>query len=322
MAFKPATGKMTFNGQDSSISLEHVLSFKYLGVPISCSSYSLFKAFNESVLKKTRNYLQSVLSLTKSGPDKSELAHTLWSRVAIPAILYGSEVLPLTQTTINEIERCQSQVGKFILQVPRNTANVSANIDAGLQPIWSLIVEKYLTYATKTMSKPHSYWPKLAMEEQISLGDKSLYTKTLLKYKILTGSFGAPPVQIKRLVKDAASLAVISEQHKVAVTTSAMNRPSRNNWFRRKSWVNDSPFSKIFAEFRACNAGLGNRGPTKDGQFFKLCPLCAKVCAALDLINSFIQMFPSFSFLSIYGNESKTNKNQNAVQLGPSYQLK
>ena len=49
-----------------------------------------------------------------------------------------------------------------------------------------------------------------------------------------------------------------------------------NKWFRHKAWVNDSGFSKIIAEFRACNCALGNRGPTKDGQFFKLCPLCSK----------------------------------------------
>ena len=285
MAYKASTGKMVFNGPDTSISLEHVLSFKYLGVQISCSSFSLFKAFNESVVKKATNYLQSVLSLTKSGPDKSEMAHVLWTRVAIPAILYGAEVIPLTQATINEVERCQSQVGKFILQLPRNSANVSANIDAGLQPIWSLIVEKFLLYATRTMTKPQSFWPKLAMDEQISLGDKSLYTKTLLKYKTLTGSFGAPPEQTKKLVKDRAVLAVISEQIKVAVTTSSMNHPSRTGWFRRKKWVNDSPFSKIFAEFRACNARLGNRGPTKDGQFFKLCPLCAKVLNSINIFN-------------------------------------
>ena len=44
----------------------------------------------------------------KSGPDRSNLAYTLWNAVALPSILYGSEVIPLTQGTINEIEKCQS----------------------------------------------------------------------------------------------------------------------------------------------------------------------------------------------------------------------
>ena len=56
-----------------------------------------------------------------------------------------------------------------------------------------------------------------------------------------------------------------------------MNGPGfsiKDDRWRPKSWVNDSCFTRIFAEFRSCNSGLGNRGPTKDGRFFKLCPLC------------------------------------------------
>ena len=68
--------------------------------------------------------------------------------IALPAILYGAEVILPTQDTIVTIEKCQNQVAKFMLQIPQSSANISSCIDAGLQPVWSLIPQlielKYL----------------------------------------------------------------------------------------------------------------------------------------------------------------------------------
>lgn len=275
------TGKTVFQGTDQlcPIILETVLSFKYLGIPLSSAPYCLFRSFNEQAKKKAHSYLSSVLSLVRSGPDRSDMAHTLWTKCALPSILYGSEIIPLNQGTISEIEKCQTLVGKFILQLPRNSADVVSYIDAGLKPIWAVIAEKVLVYAQSTMGKPSSYWPKMALTENISFGPQSPYTRYLLKWKDATSSFGLKPNQIKSSVNRAAIVSILDKQRATCVTTFAMNGPGlspSNRWFRPKAWVNDSGFSKIISEFRACNSGLGNRGPTKSGQFFKLCPLCSR----------------------------------------------
>ena len=280
MSYEAATEKIKFEGNSTlcSLTLEQVVSFKYLGIPLSSSPYGFFKSFNEQVKTKANNYLHSVLSLVRTGPDRSELAHTLWTRCALPSILYGSEIIPLNQGTIHEVERCQSLVGKFILQIPRNSTNVPVYIDAGLKPIWALIAEKVLIYSKSVMSKPSSYWPKLAMEENLSLGPKNPYIKYLLKWKEAT-NFPAPR-QIRKNVTHAAVASVLDEQRASCVSSFALNSPGLSpgtSWFKPKPWVNDSCFSRIFSEFRSCNAGLGNRGPTKDGRFFKLCPLCSNV---------------------------------------------
>ena len=113
MTYDAATGKMRFssNNCEKGIELEQVLMFNYLGLPIGAGPYSLFRAFNENVKKKAKSYLTSVLSLVKAGPDRSDLAYTLWTRCALPSILYGCEVLPLNQLTVREIEKLSPCIG-------------------------------------------------------------------------------------------------------------------------------------------------------------------------------------------------------------------
>ena len=281
MTYDASTGNTVFTGPDSSsISLEQVLSFKYLGIYLNISPHNLFKDFNDNVKKKAQSYMSSVLSLTKTGPDRADLAYTLWSSVALPSILYGSEIIPLTKGTISEIEKCQSSVGKFILQIPRSSANVSCNIDAGLKPVWAVVAEKALLFAKAIMSRPVSYWPKLAMRENLALGRQNPYTKYLMRLKIDSNIVSlSTSKMIKKSVQKAAVDNVLQLQKETYLTTFAMNGPgasSNQKWFKPKTWVNDSGASKLLAQFRACNAGLGNRGPAADGQYYKLCALCDK----------------------------------------------
>ena len=275
MTYDASTGNTVFTGPDSSsISLEQVLSFKYLGIYLNISPHNLFKDFNDNVKKKAQAYMSSVLSLTKTGPDRADLAYTLWSSVALPSILYGSEIIPLTKGTISEIEKCQSSVGKFILQIPRSSANVSCNIDAGLKPVWAVVAEKALLFAKAIMSRPVSYWPKLAMRENLALGRQNPYTKYLMRLKIDSNIVSlSTSKMIKKSVQKAAVDNVLQLQKETYLTTFAMNGPgasSNQKWFKPKTWVNDSGASKLLAQFRACNAGLGNRGPAADGQYYKL----------------------------------------------------
>ena len=161
----------------------------------------------------------------------------------------------------------------------RNSTDIVANIDGGLQPVWSIVAEKALSYSSKVMKYPLSYLPKIAMEEQLSLGTRSPYIKYLIKWKKATNTFGLDDKTMKDNILKAAIDDVMNEKITNSTSSFPMNCSStikRSNFFRPKWWVNDSGFCKIFAEFRSCNSSPGNCGPTEDGRFFKLCRLCSK----------------------------------------------
>ena len=284
LSFNAVNDQVLFEVADlPPLVLDQVIAFKYLGIPVNSTPYNFFKSFNEQVRKRAKSYLTSVLSLVRSGPNRSDLAFSLWTCCALPSILYGAEIIPLTQESIKEVERCNTLVGKFILGIPRSSANVAAYIDAGLRPISSLIAEKVLLFASRTMSKPASYWPKKALTENLSQGSLSPYTRYLTKWKIATNCHSLLPSHIRSAVRNSSIVGVLDQQRSTSTTTFAMVSPfagpsySNSPWFKPKAWVSDSGFSQIFASFRACNSGLGNRGPAKDGKFYKLCQLCDKV---------------------------------------------
>ena len=78
--------------------------------------------------------------------------------------------MPSDKGTLRLLEKYNSQVGKFILQVTGSSANASAHIDAGLKPIWALIAERTLLYARSVMTKHPNYWPKMMMGENLQEG--------------------------------------------------------------------------------------------------------------------------------------------------------
>ena len=65
------------------------------------------------------------------GPDIVDVVLSTWLNVAIPAILNGCDMIPFSDTNIEEIERIQAQVAKFALGVPISTPNVCAETELG-----------------------------------------------------------------------------------------------------------------------------------------------------------------------------------------------
>ena len=294
------------NLEDATIlDFEAVCSFKYLGIKLNCNPRSIFKEFNPQVIEKAKKYLISVLSLSKKGPNRSELAYSLWTSIALPSILYGAEIMTLHENTIKYLEKCNNDVGKFILPVPKSSANTSVYIDAGLKPIRYVLAEKVLLYARSLSVKSSDYWPKIALDYNLDMKNNSPHGKLISKYTELADTSLKIPRLIKADIHRAALIYVSKMQFETAVTTFAMSKPKSSGnqtWFKRKTWVNDSAYSKTLAQFRACNIGLGNRGPASNGQRYKLCPLCKKV--GFVALNNEVHLLMECPSLELYRSNS------------------
>ena len=87
----------------------------------------------KTCIKTAYNYKNASIYVSKLGPDIVDIIHRTWLNIAIPAILTGCESIIFSDTTIEEIDKIQSQVAKFALGVPINTPNVCAQSELGMK---------------------------------------------------------------------------------------------------------------------------------------------------------------------------------------------
>ena len=266
-------GELHFVGEtpDSCLKIGIVSSFKYLGVKLNSRPYKLFSDFNANVVQKCESFLHSILSLTQSNFDKSFMALTLWRNVALPAILYGVECIPLTQSTIEKIELTQNKIGKYALQVSSSSANIQVAVDAGLIPIRFVICQKVLQYVEKLKNKPRNNFASICYSESTSKCTKfSKYVETQVLMLTTAPHFPANiPQAVKITVKD-----FIKRELSKFSSCFVISTPDLVDIGKTKSWVSDSPDSESYAKFRCMNVRLGNRFPTLTGFSSHFCPFC------------------------------------------------
>ena len=260
------------------LSLDTALVYKYLGVFLNSSSRAVFKDFNAAAVGKAQMYMVRALQLTRLGPCRSRLLFHLWTGIALPSILYGCEILPLTKQSLRAISACQHAVGKGLLQLPRHAANASVPIDAGFRPIQHIVAEKVLRYNQKVMLRPQSDWTHTCLSVHLSLQTRSPYYKLLMSHRGSTGSIFPSKSTLSRCLAQRSIQDTLILKRSTPATTIGLSFPSSlpASCFQFKSWVRDSWLSKVFARFRSGCTGLGNRVPLPDGTVYKQCPLCSR----------------------------------------------
>ena len=246
--------------------------FKYLGILLEIGPYRLAQEFGKNAIKKATFYYYTILNLTKTGPDMAELARAIWLNVAIPSVLFGCEVMPLSKFTIAKLDSIQAKVGKLILQLPPGSTNTVAALDAGLMPITHQVWTKIMMFHNRVLHMPQERWARQAYQEHIRLGLRSPYLRMVTGIKMKLRSWYNTTEVIKSKIMRAAMEEVAEMRTKHSKSLSSMSLPWV--WFKPADWVNDSKDSEILARFRAGDLGLGNRAPREGRQQEKLCPLC------------------------------------------------
>ena len=121
------------NGQEGQVwkvepgtpDLEATLVGKYLGVEIQVKGRNLVKSREERMLNIAQKYAHTIMGVTRAGLDRALVAHTLWERYAIPAILYAVEAMLVSSSVVNKLDSIQHKVACFILQLPSSSSRVA-----------------------------------------------------------------------------------------------------------------------------------------------------------------------------------------------------
>ena len=254
------------------LSLKQVIRYKYLGIITMDSMFKIGVEKQKDCIKKAHKYKGSCIYMSKDGPDLTDMIMATWSNIAIPSILFGTEMIPFTESSILEIERVQNQVAKYALGVPLGTAGICAQLDLGLKPFRQVLYEHQLKFYIRVLNMDNNRWVKQALLDHLSLQWRSPYLKYINGIRSKLGLYEMP-MQSSRLLRFMKEFFVVSTNQALASLSMPWLNPVK--LYRRQIYVRESPHSVTLSQFRFNVTNIGNKYP-RVGKLSvqRDCPLC------------------------------------------------
>ena len=198
--------------------LDKVVQFRYLGVETKLFPSKAAKAMQQRALSISKKYKGACLSLARDGPDIVDIAACLWQNIALPSLLYGCETVPFSASTIDEISRHQSSIGKFSLGLPYCSPNISAEVILGMKPFKQLLYASQLKFYARLSTQDNSRWSKDALLDHVLGGWDSPYIKYLGAIKDEVG--------MRKWPVNAKHVDVVLNHHFISKSNSEIERLS------------------------------------------------------------------------------------------------
>ena len=126
--------------------LELVSNYKYLGVVQHRSPKITSTSKGKSMVSKANSFKDIIIRTSFSFVDKLVAASSIWNNVAVPAIMYGADVVAISDEVIGELDIVQNKLGKAILGLPLSTANPVVIVELGWKPFRLRVAQSKLSY--------------------------------------------------------------------------------------------------------------------------------------------------------------------------------
>ena len=257
---------------DVILSLRQVMEYKYLGTQVQSTMYRTGSAKQKLCLDKAYKYKASCIYLSRDGPDVVDMIMATWCNIAIPSILSGCEAIPFSDTTIDEIDRVQSQVAKYALGLPVGAANVCSQVDLGMKSFRHVLFEHQLKFYIRTMGLSDGRWVKQALLDHLSCSWESPYVNYMFKLRTELGLYEVP-LSVNCLVITLSDYFLKKLNLRLSRLSLPWLQPVKK--LRRLAYTREGLSSETIAKFRYDCAGIGNRFPRVNRIFRQTsCPLC------------------------------------------------
>jgi hypothetical protein len=181
-------------GEDGQVyfSLSKVLHFKYLGVNIFPTMGRTCFSQQSKCVATARRYQVNCLKLSRRGPDTVDLGVSTWCNIAMKIILFGCETMPISESTIEEVEMIQSQVAKSLLGLESGAPNICAQTELGFTFFRHQLYYLQLSYYMRLLSLDSNRWTHKALAAHLKGSWSSPYLLHITKIRSELGLFVLP----------------------------------------------------------------------------------------------------------------------------------
>ena len=167
--------------------LEKVVQFKYLGVQSSLSPFKSTEAMKKRAVAAARRYKAACMRVARDGPDTVDVAMATWLNIGLPAITFGCESVPFSDTCIAEINRCQLSVGRDALNLPWCAPGLGIQKLLGLKSFKETLYSAQLKFFVRLRNQEVGRWSRDALLSHIYGTWRSPYLENLEKIKFEIG---------------------------------------------------------------------------------------------------------------------------------------
>ena len=164
----------------------------------------MFKTLKSEMMNKAHKLANPTYSVPSKSCNKLLMGKTYWKNVVLPSILFAINVIYLTNTEIEKLQRIENSVYRKILGATKNTVRVALRGEIGASAMKTRIVEGKLQYLNSVFNGKKEITKKIlmSMQEQegkwwksleksleeidISIGDVKKLSKVDIKTKTRT----------------------------------------------------------------------------------------------------------------------------------------
>ena len=256
---------------------------EYLGAERNISVTITSAEGGSNVVCRALMFKQALLRLKRRVPGQIDVFRLAWENVAVPAILYGIEGVPVDDETMSKLDKIQDSIAYSLLGLHKSTISLVSEIEIGFKPFSFRIVEAKIKFWI-TLNDHLNSEKNLEALNNLNLLIKLKDTNFILNLRKFL-----EPINMDENSLDFTAIGRLNEYHKGLVlnlvrtvpTLRLMTSPKR--WWTLQPHVDGGEWSKVLSSFRAMNAGLGNKiyfykskalFKIKNEQLVLDCPIC------------------------------------------------
>ncbi len=251
--------------------------YRYLGVRLTKSGGV------ERDIKKHKNELSRKVALTQltaiHARDPVWAAEAMWKMAMRPAVLYATEVVPCIDKWVDEIEKSENNMARYILGTSRGAPIAGIRGELGWPSVQGEIWKRKLCYRGKILSMGAERWPKKLLEDMERNGYGTVDTfqwrkevqKASEKFEItLEGSMGGEGdyENYKREVNSKWWAYEDKKWQSEKAERKSMKFYCKKSLRTMAEHLRGTKISKTLSRFRMGDIGL-IEGKSKEG-----CPIC------------------------------------------------
>ena len=169
---------------DELMGIQVVQSIKYLGIEID-NKRNYFKTQREKIIQKARKMANLTHCVIEKSCNKLLIGKTYWKSVALPTILYGTNIVNLTEENIKVLQRIENSVYRTILGAAHYTANATLRGEIGSSLMKRRIINSRFNFIISINTGRNQLLEHTLRE--IEMDGSTKWIKTTVKYMSETG---------------------------------------------------------------------------------------------------------------------------------------